>query len=842
MIVVALAAATWVGAPRDASVSANGCELWNSATSRYEVDTRSDLDRLRGLNCYNKVIHQTTDIDLDGWSSPIDDWRGTFDGHGFSFFDSNRATPQPALFTHPGHSITIRNVHRIGDIRDNANPPQVGGFVNFSAYAITIEDSSMVGDILNGYQVGGLIGGVIGSTTITDSSVTGDVVGYVVGGLIGDGRDVEIADSSVVGDVNGREVLNGGRATGGFIGNATSTEITDSSMIGDVRGYEYTGGLVGYGDVSATIAESSVRGDVWGGDDFVGGFVGRISTFTTISESSMNGDVQGSGRKVGGLIGSSGTSITVSATSVHGKVVGDEYVGGLAGNGSNVSISTSSMNGDVTGDDKAGGFVGYVNATAVISESAMNGNVNGDEYVGGLAGYVEDTATISDSSMTGDVTGDGNVGGFIGYNNASPPQPSSRIEYSYKTGVVRGHSTVGGLIGRAASLDISRSYTTDDVFGVESVGGLVGSSVGLNGLAIVISIAESFTIGNVTGDQFVGGFVGDVGDSVTISDSYTAANVSAGVSVGGFVGYVWDIVTMSDSYTTGNVTGDQFVGGFVGDIGDDPSDRLDPSKVVFADVFCLAGATNCGVGIGAPPGLSTSATNLKSSAFLTGRGWDFSNKWRVLESSNHGYPILRETNFGPCPSFSYVNNCRARISVPIWRVSLDPAGGSCRDTSMRTAPWVSVFVGYRYLPAASDCTKPGHTFAGWADTTTPTVVRRLPLLNDPSDNVRRYFAAENLDLVAVWTSAETPETITDLVVFANFLCNRCTTAWLIYTSPPDITSVTITVDSTPVTCNQSGVVFGLSVCELINLTPGPHTVVVTPTGGASTSTTFTLRG
>ena len=178
--------------------------------------------------------------------------------------------------------------------------------------------------------------------------------------------------------------------------------------------------------------------------------------------------------------------------------------------------------------------------------------------------------------------------------------------------------------------------------------------------------------------------------------------------------------------------------------------------------------------------------------------------------------------------------------VPFWRVKLDPNGGSCRDGSTRTDPWSSGFVGYRYLPGPSDCTKPGHSFAGWADTSTPTTVRTFPLLIDPASNTRRYFVAENLDLIAVWTPTPTLEVITSLDVFANFLCRRCTTAWLIHI--PTSAPVSIALDSKPTSCARSATVFSLAICELTNLTPGTHTVVVTPADGKPMSTTFTLRG
>lgn len=102
--------------------------------------------------------------------------------------------------------------------------------------------------------------------------------------------------------------------------------------------------------------------------------------------------------------------------------------------------------------------------------------------------------------------------------------------------------------------------------------------------------------------------------------------------------------------------------------------------------------------------------------------------------------------------------------VPIWRVTMDPAGGVCADgASSHHDDWTSVFVGYRYLPGASDCEREGYSFAGWADADEPDTPLTLPLLVDPADGEKRAFAASNFSLVAVWAKVEeTPELPEDL--------------------------------------------------------------------------------
>lgn len=185
-----------------------------------------------------------------------------------------------------------------------------------------------------------------------------------------------------------------------------------------------------------------------------------------------------------------------------------------------------------------------------------------------------------------------------------------------------------------------------------------------------------------------------------------------------------------------------------------------------------------------------------------------------------------------------------RIDLPVWRAALDPNGGSCLDVSAaQDSPWVSAFVGYRYLPGPSDCTRDGYTFGGWANTTSPRTARNFPMLVDPTDGQRRSFVAENVDLIAIWTKL--PEAISDLTVFANFLCGPCTNAWLLFTTPSDATDFAVAVDGAVSSCAQKGTFFGLSLCEITRLAPGPVTFDVTPLRGSergpTATTVVTLR-
>ena len=188
-----------------------------------------------------------------------------------------------------------------------------------------------------------------------------------------------------------------------------------------------------------------------------------------------------------------------------------------------------------------------------------------------------------------------------------------------------------------------------------------------------------------------------------------------------------------------------------------------------------------------------------------------------------------------------LSNSTAAPITAFFTSALDVNGGACTGGHLTGG-----FIGFTYLPGPSDCSRAGYTFGGWANTTTPTVARSFPLLTDPSDGQRRYFVAENVNLVALWTPvASPPASIINLSVFANFLCGPCTTAWLLFTTPSDATDFAVSVNGTAATCAQKGTFFGLSLCELKRLAPGATTFTVTPTSasgsGPPATVTITLR-
>jgi hypothetical protein len=185
-----------------------------------------------------------------------------------------------------------------------------------------------------------------------------------------------------------------------------------------------------------------------------------------------------------------------------------------------------------------------------------------------------------------------------------------------------------------------------------------------------------------------------------------------------------------------------------------------------------------------------------------------------------------------------LNNGSCLPVIPVWRVTLDPNGGTCVDSTARTQPWTSAFVGYRYLPGASDCTKPGNTFTGWANTTTPTIPVDLPLLDDPSDGTKRTFIASNANLTAIWTKNPEPKAPTIFVALNGFFCRNCGN-WLIWNQPIDATSVTVTSGTRTVCTTLNITIDQWTLCHDPQPPRGPNTYTLTATNGATTSPPIT---
>ncbi|MCA6128122.1 GLUG motif-containing protein [Thalassolituus oleivorans] len=136
------------------------------------------------------------------------------------------------------------------------------------------------------------------------------------------------------------------------------------------------------------------------------------------------------------------------------------FISGKSAQLRNVGLTGELM--QVLGDYFVGGLAGYARSSARIEQSYVTGVVTGYRYVGGVAGYLY-ISVINNSYVTGAVTGYNSVGGLVGSIISG-----STINSSFATGAVTGNSSVGGLSGYSSSSVITNSYWAVDTTGIRS--------------------------------------------------------------------------------------------------------------------------------------------------------------------------------------------------------------------------------------------------------------------------------------------------------------------------------------------------------------------------------------
>ena len=479
------------------------------------------------------------------------------------------------------------------------------------------------GDITQGWGVGlfALVNGATRPITLRNLVLDGahasiNGVSYV-GALAGYTRN-GVTVSNITSDI---DIAGTASLIGGLIGNITETEIADCAssgvVTGDINSSVTVGGLVGKAANSNQIIRSAATGNVTG-NETVGGLLGMAfgsgASITTISDSTASGDVTADRRDAGGLLGYGFAGVTIQSSSASGSVNGVDYTGGLVGRvEDNATITDSFATGNVSGQNHTGGLAGWATG-AIITDSYAAGDVSGLILTGGLAGLAEPVFSITGCYASGAVTGLTYTGGLIGR-----AMGGGDVQQSYFTGSVTstGYYT-GGIIGsanfRAATpslpqiigtgdVVLDQIFTTGDVVGTSYVGGLIGLSYNM-------TMDNSFATGTVAGNSlYIGGLLGDANDGSIITRGLAANVVTliSSTSLGALVGYSSGV-----SYTNNYHANDQ---GIVSAIGQ----NLD------------TGGSN-------PPG--TTGSNLAELQFVTSAGqsglftnwgtvWDFGSTMQL---------------------------------------------------------------------------------------------------------------------------------------------------------------------------------------------------------------------
>jgi hypothetical protein len=333
-------------------------------------------------------------------------------------------------------------------------------------------------------------------------------------GLFGIAENANISNLGLAGFY-----VKGSGCVGSIAGCAPSSKVTNSYAIGNVNGIGSVGGIIGYSNYGATIADTYFMGDVTGNSyeigshDNIGGIIGSVDSKVSITNAYVKGNV-------------SGSSYIENGSSRVGGIVGVAY-------GSEITITDAYIIGNVTSFDYAGGIVGLGNSTNdfTIANAYIIGNVTGGT-VGGIVGSGYSNKgkfTIIDAYAIGNVTG-GSAGGIAGDVKCNN---ELTISNTYAIGNIIG-SAAGGIVGKGQSggsslydgkITISNAYFKGNITGNYGAGGIVG--YGYNSYKFAIS--NIYFIGEITSD---GGHAGSLigfsdGSTIDVTNSFYNSNLAS---------------------------------------------------------------------------------------------------------------------------------------------------------------------------------------------------------------------------------------------------------------------------------------------------------------------------
>ncbi|WP_282037494.1 GLUG motif-containing protein [Saccharicrinis aurantiacus] len=233
------------------------------------------------------------------------------------------------------------------------------------------------------------------------------------------------------------------------------------------------------------------------------------------------------------------------------NIIGEAYVGIIAGQNSGTITNCTVIGGSVTGETHVGGVTGDLPYSGKTYFSSVDGTVViGTNKVGGFAG--NNSGIVSSSSAKAIVTGSEEVGGFIGYLKGS-------IKRSSASSTVNGAYKVGGFIGSTTNgATIEKSYANSNVTvkdnGGENHGTVAGGFVGY---LYYGTINDCYAVGSLTALDKAAGFAGFATNRLTVNNCYSAVAINApGMFTAGFIAEISTAdVTVTGSYFDTDISG-----------------------------------------------------------------------------------------------------------------------------------------------------------------------------------------------------------------------------------------------------------------------------------------------
>lgn len=325
----------------------------------------------------------------------------------------------------------------------------------------------------------------------TSDTSDATLTGKYFGGIVGYGYQVLVHESySASGrasnfSFNSETDLLKGKYVGGIIGYGQSSLISNCSTQknGYVLGSEQVGGIAGAleGNVSEAIqAEGNIKVTTNAsyviGNNYVGGIVGENSKGVTLKNCVNNGVAAGYEKYVGGIVGYNANGATISDCASYlsdydnsvFKMITEtwkakaDYAGGIAGynNGDikfskdSEAVTVKSVSSIVVGNNYVGGIAGFndISGTLDVHYTLIGGRIYGyKDCVGGGFGFnaSENLLTQELTIKPKSVEGRYYVGGCIGANvvNLTKDIEMSKFRCDNILGSIKGEAFCGGIIG-----------------------------------------------------------------------------------------------------------------------------------------------------------------------------------------------------------------------------------------------------------------------------------------------------------------------------------------------------------------------------------------------------------
>jgi len=517
-------------------------QIWNATTFQEFVTAVAGGNKT--LNA--RLTPAAASIDLSsiaGSFSPIEDYKGTFDGNGKTlsgltkpmFNDLKGVVKNLTL----NSTISITSTDRYWGIFANSITPSlevddVPGLQNCTASgSITWTPSSAISSYM---ALGGLVGNNWGGT-ITGCTNNATVT-WASGG-------VTHTNQPSVGGVVGRTQKGGDLKTQGEISNCTNNGTV--SVAAQFSQGAYIGGILGY-QVEKAETMSGCNNH---------GLVKVTSTFSTSGALHLGGVVGMAKGTVENCTNASDGVVTSEACSVSSYLCQGGVVGRLNGTYTYETLTNAgTVNVAALGGSSGrliGGVVGRCNEGATLDGVTNSGSINytaeatNDTYIGGVVAHnvqsdiilencssTGGTLTVSNASHSGGLY----VGGVVGYSTKAVTSCSNAMTIATSGSMTQGTNSYlcfGGVIGYMSGAVLATSCTNSGAINF-------GQSQSSEGQLYIGGIA-----GAVTGAEIYGG-----GNSGTIT--FSGQNTKRPPSVGGIVGRVFSNTTDSGYSLNNNVT------------------------------------------------------------------------------------------------------------------------------------------------------------------------------------------------------------------------------------------------------------------------------------------------